>query len=93
MSRRSKQGKLELSENLTIAPVQCLACSKRPESLRTLSGIAILTSIKGHNSGINVRKMMCNNPDVNLVNMNAHIKLVKFNPFVPKILNGNKILA
>ena len=42
--------KLELSENLTIAPLQCFACSKRPEFHRILSGNIILTSIKGHNS-------------------------------------------
>ena len=30
--------------------------------------------IKGHNSGRNVPKMICNNPKVDLVNMNAYIK-------------------
>ena len=33
--------------------------------------------MKGHNSGTNVRKMMCNNPNVDLVNMNAYIKFDK----------------
>ena len=47
---------LELSEYLTIAPLQCLACSKRPECLRILSGNVILTSIKGHNSLTNCKK-------------------------------------
>ena len=42
--------KLELSENLTIAPLQCFAWSKRPEFLRILSGNVILTSIKSNNS-------------------------------------------
>ena len=42
--------KLELSENLTIAPLQCLAFSKRPMCLRILSEHGILTSIKGYNS-------------------------------------------
>ena len=42
--------KLELSEKLTIAPLQCLACSKRPECLRILSGNIILISMEGHNS-------------------------------------------
>ena len=28
----------------------------------------------GHNSGTNVQKLMCNNPNVDLVNMNAYIK-------------------
>ena len=27
-----------------------------------------------HNSGTNVRKMMCNNPNLDLVNLNAYIK-------------------
>ena len=42
--------KIELSDNLTIAPLQCFACSKRTEFLRILSVNVILTSIKGHNS-------------------------------------------
>ena len=29
---------------------------------------------QGHNSGTNVRKMICNNPKVDLVNMNAYVK-------------------
>ena len=42
--------------------------------LKILSGNEILAYIKGRNSGTNVRKMMCNNPNVDLVNMNAYIK-------------------
>ena len=30
--------------------------------------------MKCHNSGTNVRKLMCNNPNVDLVNMSANIK-------------------
>ena len=30
--------------------------------------------IKGHNSGTNVQKMTCNNPNLDLVNTNAHTK-------------------
>ena len=30
--------------------------------------------MKGHNSGANTRKMMCNNPKLDLVNINAYIK-------------------
>ena len=37
----------------------------------------ILTKIKGHNSGANVGKMMCNNPKLDLVNMNVYIKFGK----------------
>ena len=47
--------KPELSENLTIVPLQCLACSKRPEYLMILSGNVILTSIKGHNCLTNLQ--------------------------------------
>ena len=39
-----------------------------------MGGNQIFGLIKGHNSGTNVRKMMCNNPNVDLVNMNAYIK-------------------
>ena len=31
----------------------------------------ILTSIKGHNSNTNVRKMMCNSPNLDPANINA----------------------
>ena len=30
--------------------------------------------MKGHNSGTNLRKMTCNNPKLDLVNMNAYVK-------------------
>ena len=33
--------------------------------------------IKHHNSGTNVRKMMCNNPKLDPANMNAYIKFVE----------------
>ena len=33
--------------------------------------------IKGHNSGTNLRKMTCNNPRLDLVNINAYIKGVR----------------
>ena len=39
-----------------------------------MSGNEILALIKGNKSGTNVRKMMCNNPNVDLVDMNAYIK-------------------
>ena len=40
--------------------------------LKILSGNKILTSIKGHNSVTNLPKMTVNNPNLNLVNINAH---------------------
>ena len=35
----------------------------------------VLASIKGHNAGKNVPKIMCNNPKLDTVNINAYIKL------------------
>ena len=66
--------KLELSENLTIAPLQCLACSKWPMSIRILSWNVIVTSIKGHNSLANLRKITAYNPNVDLVSIDSYIK-------------------
>ena len=66
------QQELELSDNLTIAPLQCFACSIRPEFLRILSGNIILTSIKGHDSLINFQKMTTNNPNVDLVSIESY---------------------
>ena len=45
--------------------------------LKILSGSEILALFKGHNSGTNVRKIMCNNLNVDLVNMNVYIKFVE----------------
>ena len=45
-----------------------------PFVLKILSGNKILTSIKGHNSVINYEKITGNNPNLDLVNINALIK-------------------
>ena len=45
--------------------------------LKLLSGNEISVQIKGHNAGTNVQKMICNNPELDLVNMNAYIKFVE----------------
>ena len=42
--------------------------------LKTLSGNEILTSIKGHNSVKILRKMMGNNPKLDLVNVDVGTK-------------------
>ena len=42
--------------------------------LKILSGYNFLAQIKGHNPGINVRKMTWNNPKLDLINMKAYIK-------------------
>ena len=42
--------------------------------LKILSGNEILTPIKGHNSVKNLRKLMCNDPNLDLVNINAYAK-------------------
>ena len=70
--------KIELSENLTSAPLQCFACSKRPEFLKILSDNLILTSIKGHNSLTNLRKMTANNPNIDLVSIKIYIKFGQY---------------
>ena len=54
---------------------------KLGEVLKILSRNEIQTPVKGHNSIINVRKMMCNIQNLDLVNINAYINiqnLVKF---------------
>ena len=66
--------KQELSEILTIPPLQCRACSKRPKFLRILSVNVILTSIKDHNSLTNLRKSNANNSNVDIVSINSYIK-------------------
>ena len=45
--------------------------------LMILSGNEILAQIKGHYFVSNVRKMTCNNPKLDLVNINAYIKFGK----------------
>ena len=42
--------------------------------LKIWSGNRIRAYISGHFSGTNVRKMMCNNPNVDLAYMNAYMK-------------------
>ena len=46
--------------------------------LKILSGNEILTSVKGHNSISNRLKMMCNNPNLDLVDINAYTKFGEF---------------
>ena len=45
-----------------------------PFVLKKLNGNENLVLIKGHDSGTNVRKMTCNSPKLDLVNINAYIK-------------------
>ena len=45
--------------------------------LYPLSGNENLTSIKGHNSVTNLRKMKGKNPNLDLVNINAYTKFGK----------------
>ena len=66
--------KLELSDNLTIAPLQRFACSKKTKFLKILSRKVILTSNKGHNYVTNLRTMTANIPNVDLVSINSYIK-------------------
>ena len=48
-----------------------------PLVLKVLSGNEILTSIKGCNSVPNLRKMTFYNPNLDLINVNVHIKFGK----------------
>ena len=42
--------------------------------LKILNGIEVLVQIMGNNSRTNVRKMTCNNPNLDFVNINAYIE-------------------
>ena len=46
----------------------------RQYGLKILSGDKILMSIKGHTSVTSLQKMTANNPDLDLVNINAYTK-------------------
>ena len=48
--------------------------------LKILRGNKVLAQIKDHNSGTYVRIMTCNSPKLDLVNMNAYIKLGEILP-------------
>ena len=61
--------------------------------LKILSGNEILGLIKGHNSGINLGKMTCNNPKLDPVNINPYIKFVENMSICSQDIVGNKILA
>ena len=61
--------------------------------LKILSGIEILTSIKGCNSVTNVRNLMLYNHNQDIFNVNVLHNLVKFCPLVLKILSGNEFLT
>ena len=50
-------------------------------------------TIKGHNSVKILRKMTGNNPKVDHVNVDVHIKFGQILSIVLKILSGNKILT
>ena len=58
-----------------------------------LSKDEILTSIKGDNSVANLQKITGKNINLDLVNFNAYTNLMKFCPFVLKILNQNESLT
>ena len=48
-----------------------------PFVLKILSGNEILTSIKGHNSVANLRKMTRYNPNLDLINVNVYTKFAE----------------
>ena len=56
-----------------------------------MSGNEILTQVKGHKSFKNLSKLTHNNPNPDLVNINACAKYCHLPPIVLKISSGNKI--
>ena len=61
--------------------------------LKILSGNKIFAIVKCHNSGTNERKITCNNPKLDLDNIDAYIKFGEILSVCFKILSGNKILG
>ena len=57
---------------------------------KILSGNEILTITKGNNSVVNFRKLMCINPNLNLVKINAYAKFDPTHQFIHKRLRENK---
>ena len=55
-----------------------------------MSGNVILTSIKGHYPLTNVRKVTCNNPIVDLVNMNAYEKFGEIMSICSQDIEGKR---
>ena len=58
-----------------------------------LNGNEFLALIKDHNSGTNTRKMMCDNPNVYLVNMKAHIKFGEILSICSQNIEGKQIFG
>ena len=54
--------------------------------LKILSGNTILTSVKGHNSITNVRKMMWNNTNLDLVSFNAYTQYGNILSFCSRLI-------
>ena len=60
---------------------------------KILCGNKIPTSMKGHNSVINLRKLMCNNPKLDVFNINAYTQFGQILSIFLKILSCNEILT
>ena len=59
--------------------------------LKILSGNKILTSIKGHNSVANLRKMTLYNPKIDLINVNVYAKMERMErKYGPQYAFSNK---
>ena len=64
-----------------------------PLLLKILSGNEILTSIKGHNSVVNLRNLTLYNPNLDIIYVNVYTKFGYICLLVLKILSGNGILT
>ena len=62
--------------NLNLVKVNAYAIFDQFHSFfhKILSRNKILTTVKGHNSVINLQKMACNNPNLDLIKVNAYAK-------------------
>ena len=60
---------------------------------KILSSNEILTTAKDRNYVVNLRKMTCNNTNLDLVKVNAYANLIKFHQLIHKILTGYEILT
>ena len=74
----SSRAIIDENRRLRNQPISCQyqgICKILSNSINLLSGNEILTSIKGNKSVINLCNLTTNNPNLDVVNINAHAKL------------------
>ena len=69
-------------------------CSQDIERNRNLIMNKIQTLVKGHNFITNAWKMMCNNPNQDLININVYTKIVsEYDQEIPQSQTADKPMA